>query len=55
MTAFVIEPSAAAQLSRGVCRAIEQLGYTSLIEFPLANGRRADVLALGKTGEFVIV
>jgi hypothetical protein len=55
MTVFVIEPSAAAQLSRGVCRAIEQLGYTSLIEFPLANGRRADVLALGRTGEFVIV
>ena len=42
-------------LTRGVCRALEQLGYASLVEFPLANGRRADILALGKTGEFVIV
>jgi hypothetical protein len=25
-----------------------------LLEVPLANGRRADVLALGRTGEFVI-
>lgn len=49
-----VEPSGAA-LARGVCRAVEQLGYVSLVEFPLANGRRADVLALGRTGEFVIV
>ena len=27
----------------------------SLLEFPLANGRRADVLALGKSAEFAIV
>ena len=27
----------------------------SLVEFPLANGRRADVLALGRTGDLVIV
>jgi len=43
------------QLARGVCRAIEQLGYTSLLEFPLANGRRADILALGKSGDLIIV
>ena len=42
-------------LARGVCRALEQLGYASLVEFPLANGRRADILALGKTGDLVIV
>jgi hypothetical protein len=42
-------------LTRGVCRAFDQLGYASLVEFPLANGRRADVLALGKRGELVIV
>ncbi|MGA8383476.1 MAG: MmcB family DNA repair protein, partial [Stellaceae bacterium] len=48
-------PIAAALLARGVCRALEQLGYSSLAEFPLANGRRADVLALGKAGELVIV
>jgi hypothetical protein len=47
--------AAAALLARGVCRALEQLGYASLIEFPLANGRRADILALGKTGDLAIV
>jgi hypothetical protein len=45
----------AALLARGVCRALEQLGYASLLEFPLANGRRADILALGKTGDLLIV
>jgi len=45
----------AALLARGVCRALDQLGYASLVEFPLANGRRADVVALGKGGELVIV
>jgi hypothetical protein len=42
-------------LARGVCRALAQLGYASLVEFPLANGRRADVLALGKAGDLLIV
>src|SRR6266853_6131197 len=45
----------AALLTRGACRALEQLGYVSLVEFPLANGRRADILALGKAGDLVIV
>jgi hypothetical protein len=45
----------AALLTRGACRALEQLGYVSLVEFPLANGRRADILALGRTGDLVIV
>ena len=49
------EPAAAALLARGVCRALDQLGYASLVEFPLANGRRADVLALGRGGDLVIV
>jgi hypothetical protein len=49
------QPTGAALMARGVCRAIGQLGYASLVEFPLANGRRADILALGKAGEFVIV
>ena len=42
-------------LARGVCRALDQLGYASLLEFPLANGRRADILCLGKVGDFVII
>ena len=55
MTASAAEPTRAALLARGVCRTLEQLGYVSLAEFPLANGRRADILALGKTGDLVIV
>jgi hypothetical protein len=46
---------AAAALARGVCRALEQLGYASLLEFPLANGGRADILALGRSGELLII
>ena len=54
MPAPAAEPMAAA-LARRVCRALAELGYASLIEFPLVNGRRADILALGRTGELMIV
>ncbi len=50
-----VERLDAASLARGVCRALDQLGYVSLLEFPLANGRRADVTALGKRGDLIIV
>jgi hypothetical protein len=49
------EPSPALLLGRGVCRALARVGYASLTEFPLANGRRADVLALGRSGDLMIV
>jgi hypothetical protein len=49
------ERSDAALLARGVCRALDQLGYASLVEFPLANGRRTDVLALGRRGDLIAV
>jgi len=55
MSQSAVEPIAAPYLARGACRALELLGYVSLVEFPLANGRRADILALGKTGDLVIV
>jgi hypothetical protein len=42
-------------LARGICRALDQLGYASLVEFPLINGQRADVLGLGKAGDLLIV
>lgn len=45
----------ATSLARGICRTLDQLGYVSLAEFPLGNGRRADILALGKAGEFLII
>jgi hypothetical protein len=51
----ISEALSAALLARGVCRALEQLGYASLLEFPLANGRRADILALGRGGDLAII
>src|SRR4029077_10882385 len=45
---FVSQPGAAL-LARGVCRALDQLSYAS------HNGQRADILALGRTGDLVIV
>lgn len=55
MSESTADPIGAAVLARGACRALELLGYVSLVEFPLANGRRADIIALGRTGELVIV
>ena len=49
------QPVTAISLARGICRALAQLGYASLLEFPLANRRRADILALGRTGELIII
>ncbi|HEX6842829.1 MAG TPA: MmcB family DNA repair protein [Stellaceae bacterium] len=43
------------ELARGICRALAQHGFATLLEAPLANGRRADVLALGRDGELVVV
>lgn len=48
-------PATAGMLARGICRALDQLGYASLLEFPLASGRRADILALGQSGDLMIV
>src|ERR1700732_2110752 len=48
-------PVESALLVRGVCRALDQLGYATITEFSLANGRRADVMALSRGGEVAIV
>lgn len=42
-------------LARGVGRALAERGYATLTEVSLANGRRADVMGLGRAGELVIV
>jgi hypothetical protein len=49
------QPAPSGSLARGICRALDQLGYASLVEFPLANRRRADILALGNTGDLLII
>ncbi len=45
----------AAGVQRGVRRLFAQLGHVTLPEFTLANGRRADVIALGPDGCLTIV
>src|SRR5215469_3781359 len=42
-------------ICRGVIRALTQRGFATLAEMPLADGRRADILALGRDGALVIV
>lgn len=45
----------AADIVRGVQRVFAEVGLASLTEVALANGRRADVMAVGPKGEVVIV
>ena len=48
-------PEITAQLARGVTRLLLDHGLAPLLEVPLANGRRADVMAMGAQGEIWIV
>ncbi|AWM88886.1 MmcB family DNA repair protein [Microvirga sp. 17 mud 1-3] len=45
----------AAGVQRGVRRLFAQLGHATLPEFSLANGRRADIIALAPDGVLTIV
>jgi hypothetical protein len=45
----------AAELQRGVCRALRALGHSVVTELALANGRRADVVAVSPGGDVLIV
>ena len=52
----MLEPRDIARtLCRGVTRALAQHGFTLLAEVPLADGRRADLMALGRDGSLAIV
>jgi hypothetical protein len=42
-------------LARGVCRMLAAHGLAGVTEMPLANGRRADVMALDRTGDVSII
>jgi len=42
-------------ICRGVIRALTQRGLATLAEVPLADGRRADILALGRDGTLMVV
>jgi len=45
----------AAEIQRGICRALRMLGHSVVCELGLANGRRADVVALSPGGDLWIV
>ncbi|MGD9814665.1 MAG: MmcB family DNA repair protein [Hyphomonadaceae bacterium] len=48
-------PDITLALARGVTRLLGDLGLASVLEAPLANGRRADVMGLTANGEVWII
>jgi hypothetical protein len=46
----IISTATAADVARGVSRLLLQQGYSPILEFTLANGRRLDIAALGPDG-----
>lgn len=48
-------PETTRLLTRGVCKLFQDLGFGTLTEFKLTNGRRVDVMAIDRNGEFIIV
>lgn len=48
-------PAITVALARGVSRLMRDHGLASILEAPLANGRRADVMGLTPSGEIWIV
>ena len=51
----VPRPETTAAVTRGAARLLTALGYAPLAEVTLPNGRRADLMALGRRGEIFIV
>jgi len=45
----------AADIKRGVCRLLVDLGYAPLAEVALRSGRRVDVMAIGPAAELLVV
>ncbi|MDP6704804.1 MAG: MmcB family DNA repair protein [Alphaproteobacteria bacterium] len=52
---LVATPDSADLLARGISRLLAQMGYATLTEFRLRNGRRADVAGINAKGRIVIV
>jgi len=48
-------PETTRRITRGAARMLEDLGCAVVTEFPLANGRRADVAALAADGRITLV
>ena len=47
-------PETTLLVTRGAARLLADMGYAPLLEVYLPNGRRADVMALGRKGDIVI-
>jgi len=45
----------AANVQRGCCRLLAQMGYAAVTELTLATGRRVDIIAFGPKGEIVVL
>ncbi|MBO6506213.1 MAG: MmcB family DNA repair protein [Kordiimonadaceae bacterium] len=43
------------KVTRGAMRLLQSMGYSSICELPLTNGRRADLVGVNKSGEVTIV
>lgn len=52
---FLDGPPIAAEVARGVTRLLCRHDLFAMCEVPLANGRRADLMAIGPRGELTIV
>ena len=48
-------PDITIAVTRGAARMLATMSYAPLMEVPLPNGRRADIMALGSRGEIVII
>jgi len=47
-------PETTLAVTRGAGRLLRHMGYAPLLEVGLPNGRRADVMALGRRGDIII-
>lgn len=47
-------PETTQSVTRGAARLLADMGYAPLLEVCLPNGRRADVMALGRKGDILI-
>jgi hypothetical protein len=48
-------PEVTVAVCRGACRLMRLAGHSVLLEMPLPDGRRADIFAVGRGGELLIV
>jgi hypothetical protein len=51
----IIRPERTLDILRGTCRLLVDLGASPILEWTLANGRRADIAALDLNGDIVII